>query len=60
MLIHRQNSYAPCGNRRTCRHEAQGGEPVNKVKKKTLCSSASDINVKISSCGEQTFSPDKE
>jgi hypothetical protein len=32
MLIHRQNSYAPCGKQRTGRREAQSREPVNKVK----------------------------
>jgi hypothetical protein len=36
MLIHWQNPYAPCGKQHTYRHEAQGTEPVNKVKKLTV------------------------
>jgi hypothetical protein len=36
MLIHRQNLYAPCGKQHTYRWEAQGSEPVNKVKKLTV------------------------
>jgi hypothetical protein len=37
MLIRRQNSYAPRGKLRICPREAQNREPVNKIKKKTLC-----------------------
>jgi hypothetical protein len=33
MLIHRQNSYAPRGKQHTGHREAQSREPFNKVKK---------------------------
>jgi hypothetical protein len=45
MLIHRQNLYVPRSKRRTRRREAQSREPVNKVKKETLCNTATAWSV---------------
>jgi hypothetical protein len=40
MLIHRQNSYAPCSWRYTGRREAQSRERINKINKLSVRSSA--------------------
>jgi hypothetical protein len=48
MQIHPENSYALRGKKRIGRHEAQGREQVNKLKK-TLCVTACLVEARVRS-----------